>query len=87
MKNFHVSSLNFSYNIDQCTLRFFPKTDLKLYLVSKNRKYQIENKNAPSDIFLSSPLRKHIRAIHKRRLLRGGGSGLKSRVLKSTFLK
>ena len=53
MKNFHVSSLNLFYDIDQCTLRFLPKTDLKL---AWYRKYEIENKNAPSDSFLSSPL-------------------------------
>ena len=55
MKNFHVSSLNLFYDIDQCILRFLPKTDLKLVWY---RKYEIENKNAPSDSFLSSPFLK-----------------------------
>ena len=49
MKNFHVSSLNLFYDIDQCILRFLPKTDLKLvwYRKMKNRKCEIAIKNAP----------------------------------------
>ena len=43
MKNFHVSSLNLSYDIDQCTLRFLPETDLKLawYQKIENMKLKI----------------------------------------------
>ena len=53
MKNFHVSSLNLSYDIDQSILRFLPKDRSKTSQVSKNRKYEIVNKNAPSESFLA----------------------------------